>query len=142
MRRWRPCICPRTLATSPQTEELNQTGQLSFTSRGRSLHLLKDFFADAEQYDLPKQIAALKSKLLIVHGDNDEIVPVEEAYFAHKLNPAGIDLAIIPGADHMFTQENHRQQVAALVVDWFSEHKTKQGRGFEKETGLRDDVPV
>ena len=110
-----------------QTEELNQTGQISFTSRGRSLQLLKDFFADAEHYDLPKQIAALKCKLLIVHGDHDEIVSVEEAYFAHKLNPADIDLAIIPGADHMFIQENHRRQVAALVVDWFSEHVKATG---------------
>ncbi len=110
-----------------QTNELNQTGRVSFTSRGRSLELLKGFFADAEQHDLPKQIAALKSKILVVHGDQDEIVPVEEAFFARQLNPDSIDLAIIPGADHMFSQENHRRQVAALVVDWFSKYINETG---------------
>jgi pimeloyl-ACP methyl ester carboxylesterase len=55
-----------------------------------------------------------------VHGDQDEIVPVAEAYRARELNPRGAELAVIPGADHMFSQEAHRQKIAELVVDWFA----------------------
>ena len=107
-----------------QLEELAQAGRVSFTSRGRFLKLSKDFFADATQHDLPKLIGAMKINLLVVHGDKDEIVPVKEAHMAHKSNPTHIDLAVIRGADHMFSAENHRRQTAAVVIDWFDRHMT------------------
>jgi len=103
-----------------QQAEIEQTGRVSFTSRGRSLELSKDFFADADTYDMVKVIASYKKPLLAVHGDRDEIVPVDEALQAHQRNPTVITPAIIPGADHMFSQEGHRRQVAARVVDWFT----------------------
>jgi dipeptidyl aminopeptidase/acylaminoacyl peptidase len=31
-------------------------------------------------------------------------------------------LAVISGADHMFSAEMHRTQVSKLVVKWFKEH--------------------
>ena len=74
---------------------------------------------DADQHNLPKTFAALTANLLIIHGERDEIVPLKEAYRAHKLNPDSIDLTVIPEADHMFSGEKHRLQVAAIVVDWF-----------------------
>ena len=37
-----------------QQTELEQTGRIAFTSRGRSLELSKDFFADADTYDMLK----------------------------------------------------------------------------------------
>lgn len=107
-----------------QLEELAQTGRVSFTSRSRSLELSKGFFADATRYDLAKLIGTIKFNLLVVHGDKDEIVPVEEAHIAHKSNPGHIDLAVISGADHMFSAENHRLQTAVRVVDWFDRQMT------------------
>jgi len=103
-----------------QQAEIATTGRVSFTSRGRSLELSKDFFADADTYDMVTVINSFKKPLLIIHGDRDEIVPMDEALQAHKRNPAAITLAIIPGADHMFSKEGHRRQVAAMVVDWFT----------------------
>jgi len=102
-----------------QLEELAQTGRVSFTSRGRSLALTRDFFADAARHDLPELIRTMKFPLLVVHGDRDEIVPVTEARSAYELNPSRIDLAIIKGADHMFSADNQRLQTAALVSEWF-----------------------
>jgi putative redox protein len=102
-----------------QRKELDDTGRVFFNSRGRSLQLSTGFFADAEQYNLPETIANLKNPLLIVHGDHDEIIPVQEAYLAQKLNRENTTLAVFPGADHMFSHRNHRQQVSKLVVDWF-----------------------
>jgi len=102
-----------------QQTELAERGRVAFTSRGRSLELPKDFFTDADNYDMVKVIGSLKKPLLIIHGDKDEIIPVEEAVQAHKRNPAAITLAIIAGADHMFSREDHRLQVAERVVAWF-----------------------
>jgi fermentation-respiration switch protein FrsA (DUF1100 family) len=102
-----------------QRKELDDTGRVFFSSRGRSLQLSTGFFADAEQYNLPETIANLKNPLLIVHGDHDEIIPVQEAYLAQKLNRENTTLAVFPGADHMFSHRNHRQQVSKRVVEWF-----------------------
>jgi pimeloyl-ACP methyl ester carboxylesterase len=57
--------------------------------------------------------------VLVVHGDQDEIIPVAEARRAKASNPAKIRLATIADADHMFTQEAHRSSISQLVVEWF-----------------------
>lgn len=105
-----------------QLKELEDTGRVSFNSRGRSLQLSTEFFADAKQYDLRETVKSLRTPLMVVHGDADEIIPVQDAYLAKTLNPEYTELVVIPGADHMFSAEMHRTQVSQLVVKWFKEH--------------------
>ncbi len=102
-----------------QRDELNHTGQVAFTSRGRDLVLTRDFFSDADRFDLPKLIPSLKTPLLIVHGDQDEIISIDEAYTAQEFNPEGSELAVIPDADHMFSHKSHRELVSRQIVAWF-----------------------
>ena len=105
-----------------QLKELKDTGRVSFNSRGRSLQLSTQFFADAKQYDLPETVKSLQTPLMVVHGDADEIIPVQNAYLAKTLNPEYTELVVISGADHMFSAEMHRNQTSKLVVNWFKEH--------------------
>lgn len=102
-----------------QQGKLDQTGQVVFSSRGRQLMLTQDFFSDAGRFDLPALVSRLKIPLLIVHGDRDEIIPVDEAYSAHEPNSEKTDMAIISGADHMFSNKNHRESVSRQIVTWF-----------------------
>jgi pimeloyl-ACP methyl ester carboxylesterase len=104
-----------------QIKELEDTGKVSFTSRGRTLQLSTEFFADAKQYDLPGIVKSLKTPLMVIHGDVDEIIPVKAAYLAKTLNPERTELSIISGADHMFSNDIHRSQTVKLVVKWFKE---------------------
>jgi putative redox protein len=110
--------------SSSQLGELEQSGRVVFSSRGRSLQLTQKFFNDADRYDLPAALASLGKPLLVVHGDQDEIIPVAEAYQFKQLNPVHTKLAIIAGADHMFTQHEYRDQVARLVAQWFKRQTT------------------
>jgi pimeloyl-ACP methyl ester carboxylesterase len=112
-----------------QRQQLQGVGSVSFSSRGRSLELSNRFFADAGQYNLPQVVGALQPPLLVVHGDQDEIIPVQEAYQAQALNPAGATLAVIPDADHMFSNAQHRRQISELVVTWFKEQKEEHPHG-------------
>ena len=105
-----------------QIKELEDTGKVAFTSRGRSLQLSTEFFADAKQYDLAGTVESLKTPVMVVHGDADEIIPVKDAYLAKTLNPEYMDLTVISGADHMFSNTVHRSQIVKLVVKWFKEH--------------------
>ena len=104
-----------------QLKELQDTGRVSFSSRGRPLQLSTAFFADTEQYNLTETLKSLQAPLMVVHGDHDEIVPVEDAYLAQELNPRNTKLAIIPDADHMFSNDEHRLKISKLVVKWFKE---------------------
>jgi dipeptidyl aminopeptidase/acylaminoacyl peptidase len=56
---------------------------------------------------------------MVVHGDMDEIIPVENAYRLLQYKKVNTELVIIPGADHMFSQDEHRQEVAQRVAQWF-----------------------
>jgi alpha/beta superfamily hydrolase len=116
-----------TLFLSPdQQQQLRSTGRVAFTSRGRPLEISKNFFADADQYNLPETVGSLPSPLLVVHGDDDEIIPVQEAYQAQQLNSAGTTLAVVPDADHMFSSEEHRRQITELVVAWFKKQRDRK----------------
>lgn len=110
---------PMHFLTPMQQETLEQTGLVEFTSRGRRLTLNTDFFEDAQQHDLEAVTRSLTIPILVVHGDRDDIIPVSEAYLTQKTNPRMVELAIVAGGDHMFTQPDHQQQVAREVTAWF-----------------------
>ena len=110
-----------------QLHELKNTGRVNFVSRGRNLELTDSFFADAAQYELSKVLPSLVQPWLIVHGDQDEIIPVEDAYRLHQYKPADTELQIIPDADHMFSQNAHRLEVTELVVKWFKRQAMEDG---------------
>lgn len=102
-----------------QREILEKTGEVTFTSRGRFLKITEDFFADADRFDLPHILNSFDRPLLMVHGDQDEIIPVREAYKARKMSNGDVQLEVISGADHMFSREEDRKTVSQLVVNWF-----------------------
>jgi len=110
-----------------QIDELQRNGRVNFISRGRNLELTEAFFADAAKYDLSAIMPSLPQPLMVVHGDMDEIIPVENAYRLHQYKSANTELAIIAGADHMFSQDEHRQEVAQRVVKWFKGLALKEG---------------
>ena len=60
-------------------------------------------------------IAAYKGPVLLVHGDEDEAVPVAYARRAHELYSCS-ELVEIPGDTHCY--DHHLDQVVAAVRDW------------------------
>ena len=105
----------------PQRKQLADTGRVFFESRGRALELTDSFFADADRFDPPKMLSALQTPLLVVHGEDDEIIPVQEAYKTKNYNPHGVELAIVKGADHMFSQPSGRSEASEKVVAFFKQ---------------------
>ncbi|KPJ77771.1 MAG: hypothetical protein AMJ54_06230 [Deltaproteobacteria bacterium SG8_13] len=100
---------------------LDKTGEVSFTSRGRFLKITEEFFADAEGFDLPALLASFNKPLMMIHGDQDEIIPVAEAHRAREASGGRVQLEIISGADHMFSTEQHSSEASRLATNWFEE---------------------
>jgi putative redox protein len=104
-----------------QRVALKRTGEVFFSSRGRSLKLTEKFFADSGSFDPIDLLKAFKKPMMVVHGDMDEIIPVEEAYRVRDLSRGRVDLEIVPDADHMFSREEDRIDISRSVAGWFKE---------------------
>ena len=64
--------------------------------------IAEDYFANRHRLDIAHNVRRrLKQPLLIIHGDDDETVPVAAAHLLQKLRPDAV-LHLVPGATHMF----------------------------------------
>jgi dipeptidyl aminopeptidase/acylaminoacyl peptidase len=102
-----------------QRRALEREGEVVFSSRGRALKITNEFFADADNFNPVHLINELVKPLLVIHGNMDEIIPVEEAYKVRDLNSDRVVLHIMPNADHMFSREDDRRDISQIAVEWF-----------------------
>lgn len=112
---------PELFLTAEQQTQFNQSGTTTFTSRGRELQFTQTFVDDVKSFDLPMVLKGYTLPLLVIHGEEDEIIPVETAHSAQKFNQAKIQLEIISGADHMFSQAAHKDLTVETITQWFQE---------------------
>ena len=65
----------------------------------------KDFSKHKERLNIKNAVTNLKIPHLIIHGNADTSVSIEEAYNLHKWNPKS-ELKIIENADHVFNSKH------------------------------------
>lgn len=66
-----------------------------------SVMLQPDLVADFPVYDLPQCVVAIpQTPLLVIHGDQDGVVPVEQARLLYDKSCAAKEMVIVPGGDH------------------------------------------
>lgn len=63
--------------------------------------------------------AGLHKPLLVVHGGNDSLIPIDQSRLAFDAAPGPKDLEIHPDADHAFIES--RPWLVDLVVTWLEE---------------------
>jgi pimeloyl-ACP methyl ester carboxylesterase len=63
--------------------------------------------------------------LLIVGGDDDAVIGLNEEARAKMTSPT--ELAIVPGATHLFEEPGTLEQVADLAASWFCSHLAQPG---------------
>ncbi len=73
----------------------------------------KRFFTELRDMDVFGRIGAFRRPVLIVHGDADNIVPVDYAYRAMKVYRHA-KLHVIPGAGHGFKAEEFEEAVRQI----------------------------
>lgn len=93
---------------SPEVVKEWERNGLMYVPNGRNGMQLPVYWSSAEDYfrnrsrlDIPARAALLDMPVLIVHGDQDETLPVEWAFELSSYNPR-FKLEIIPGAGHTF----------------------------------------
>jgi|Deesub1362A_J573_1020465.scaffolds.fasta_scaffold04716_7 alpha-beta hydrolase superfamily lysophospholipase len=74
---------------------------------------------DMARHDMSRILPRLRG-LLVVHGEQDEVVPVEQARLAHRLAAAPKDLLILPGADHRLSRREQQDRATARTLAWIA----------------------
>ena len=78
-------------------------------------------------------VTADSAPTLIIHGDKDWLVPIQQAEtMIQKLKSAGVDATLVvkEGAEHGWPDMG---QQAPLIVDWFDAHLKKPAAGGEEK---------
>ncbi|MBT9173374.1 MAG: hypothetical protein DDT21_01771 [Syntrophomonadaceae bacterium] len=89
-------------------------------ANGQVLHLRDAFLADLAQHDLIQAAARVGPRpLLVIHGDQDELVPVSDAYLLAEAAAEPKRLIVVSGGDHQFS--NHYQQAWLALGNWLTE---------------------
>lgn len=80
------------------------------------------FFEDAEKYNNPyKEYEKIKIPTIIVHGDEDESVPLEQSIKTSKAIK-NCQLEIIKGADHYFSKQEDFEKTIELISKFIIEN--------------------
>lgn len=96
----------------PPTDDL-----VAIEGEGETIYLKTGFFSDLENHDLIKCASGISPRrFLIIHGSNDQSVPVEDAHLLYQAAGRPKQLAIIEGADHRFTDKI--AEVWNIFFDW------------------------
>jgi uncharacterized protein len=74
-------------------------------------------------FDIEKHFSSIRN-ILVVHGENDEVVPVSEAYKIYQLARNPKKLTIQKNGDHRMSSKIHQDEFVCMVAEWFN-------KGFE-----------
>jgi len=94
------------------------------SNKGTEGHPLPEqpFFEDLPKHRLLPLLPRV-ANCMVIHGEKDELVPVDQAWeIFQNLSPPK-EIHIIEGADHRLTQTAHRERAIQLTVDWFKKAK-------------------
>lgn len=81
----------------------------------------KAFFRDLPRHRLLPVLAKI-SNCMVIHGEKDELVPVDQAWEIFEGLNGPKEIHIIEGADHRLTQSHHRQRAMDLTAEWFKKY--------------------
>jgi fermentation-respiration switch protein FrsA (DUF1100 family) len=79
------------------------------------------FFEDLPKHRLLPILSGV-SNCLVIHGEEDELVPVEQALGIFYQLSSPKEIHLIGGADHRLTAPPHRQRAIDLTVEWFKKY--------------------
>lgn len=76
------------------------------------------FFEDLPKHRLSPLLPKV-SKCMVIHGEADELVPVDQAWEIFQGLGSPKEIHVIESADHRLTELTHRQRAMDLSAEWF-----------------------
>lgn len=106
-----------------KVKEWKDQGFITFPSWKRGeIRIKYGFYMDLSKYDCTKLIRAVDAPVRVIQPGDDRIVSLENAQGIYDNANEPKDLKIIAGADHMFSDPGHEEEMIRLCVEWFSHY--------------------
>jgi len=109
---------PERVLTAVELQQWRDHGFTFYNGRRLNVSLL----ADLEKLDVPPLAKKIQCPVLILHGDADEVVPVEEAYELDSCLSHSKRLLIFKGADHRLSEPVTMQRALTEALDWLTRY--------------------
>jgi putative redox protein len=94
---------------------------IPYTGHAGTAYLKKSFFDDLNKHDVTGSASMIFPRpLLVVHGEADNVVPLQNAHNIYCAAGEPKSLKIIPGADHRYT--GHYPEVWKAFFNWLEEY--------------------
>lgn len=77
---------------------------------------------DVERYNMLEIVGRVAAPILIIHGDADELIPVNHAEDLYDRANGPKTLQIIRGGDHRLTNPQDRKRAIELSLGWFKKY--------------------
>ena len=93
------------------------------SNQGTEGHPLPEeaFFEDLPKHQLLPLLPRV-SNCMVIHGEKDELVPVDQAWEIFHSLGAPKEIRILEGADHRLTDPAHRSHAMELSTAWFKRY--------------------
>ncbi len=120
-------FAPVTAAKTPKDyrdpqirKELEEKGHHIISRHGKEFKIEKQYVTEREQLNQKEMLSKIKCPVLIIQGDKDDDVHVDNSKNAMQFLSKESKLEIIEGASHGLYEQLDR--VISLSVNWFKEH--------------------
>lgn len=128
-----------TIFTPEQLATVQETGSCVWpTQRGDLLLTKEDLEVTDTKMDMGKVVETLPSvvPILLLHGTDDELIPVEDAHQFKKARTS-IDVSIIDGARHAFRGKKQNKALLSVVTEWLDSTYSKMS--FDQFSSIATD---
>jgi len=106
------------LLSREEVKQWRLVGYLTYHGRRLNSSLLDDL----GKINVTEAARKIRCPLLVIHGDRDETVPVEEAYELYGLIPNLKRLCILQGGDHRFSNPSLLKKALQESCEWLTQH--------------------
>ncbi len=96
--------------------------EIGYIELGSGKRLKIGFYLDLLRYNIDDEVKKIHHPLLVVHGSQDDVVPVADANTLYSLANEPKRLEIIDGANHAFDNPEHLDRIIGLSLEWFKAH--------------------
>lgn len=86
-----------------------------------------NFLEDAAKHDCLGAACSIRCPVLLIHGSDDELVPVDSSREILEALGGEKKLVVIDGADHRFSAGEHLRRLVDLTVGWIEQRQAGRG---------------
>ena len=102
----------------PAMPALRRGENAEISVAGQAYPVTPGFVADVESYDMDRQMRGCDLPILAITAEKDELVAPQAAQDMIAFSRGKSRIYQIEGADHLFSQRHHAEQLLQAVLEW------------------------